>query len=147
LIRGAVNAVQRSIIPGAGTTTAEERETHMTDGTEFENAGLAEAIDMMRRELQKAQDDGRGSDVRFSVGPVEVELAIEVIKKAGGEASVKVLNFLSIGGKGERSRGETNRVKIVLNPIGVNGEPFEVASSQNRRPDAAAGGSSGRPDG
>jgi hypothetical protein len=121
----------------------------MTDGTEFENAGLAEAIDMVRRELKKAQDDGRGNDVRFSVGPVEVELAIEVIKKAGGEASVKVLNVLSIGGKGERSRGETNRVKIVLNPIGVNGEPFEVLSLQSRRPDAdaAASGSSRRPDG
>jgi Trypsin-co-occurring domain 2 len=126
---------------------AEERETHVTDGTEFENAGLAEAIDMLRSELQKAQDAGRSSDVRFSVGPVEVELAIEVIKKAGGEASVKVLNLLSIGGKGERSRAETNRVKIVLNPIGVNGEAFEIKSSQHRRPDAVPGGSGARPDG
>lgn len=99
-------------------------------------AGLAEAIDVVRGELRKAQDAGRTADVRFSVGSVEVELAIEVVKKAGGEASIKVLNLLSLGGKGEVSKGDTNRVKVVLNPIGVDGEPFEIASAQDRRPDA-----------
>ena len=112
-----------------------------------QGAGLAEAIDVLRGELAKAQDAGRGNDVRFSFGSVEVELAIEVVKKGGGEASIKVLNLLSIGGRGELSKGETNRVKVVLNPVSVNGEPFEVASSQNRRPDAVADGVSHRPDG
>jgi hypothetical protein len=107
--------------------------------------GLAEAIDALRAELRKAQDSGRGADVRFSVGSVEVELVVEVAKKAGGEASVKVLNLLSIGGKGEVSKGETNRVKVALNPIGVDGKPFEVAAARDQRPDAAETG--GRPGG
>lgn len=98
--------------------------------------GLAEAIDVVRGELRKAQNAGRNADVRFSVGSVEVELAVELVKKAGGEASIKVLNLLSFGGKGEVSTGDTNRVKVVLNPIGVDGEPFEIASAQDRRPDA-----------
>lgn len=98
---------------------------------------LAEAIDVLRSELRRAQDSGRGADVRFTVGSVEVELVVEVGKTAGGEASVKVLNLLSIGGKGVVSKGETNRVKVVLNPIGVGGAPFEVASARDRRPDAA----------
>jgi hypothetical protein len=106
---------------------------------------LAQAIDALRTELRKAQDSGQGADVRFSVGSVEVELAIEVVKKAGGEASVKVLSLLSLGGKGEVSKGDTNRVKVVLNPIGVGGAPFEVASARDQRPDAAEGG--GRPGG
>lgn len=104
----------------------------MVDG----EIGLAEAIDVVRGELRTAQDAGRSADVRFSVGSVEVELAIEVVKKAGGEASIKVLNLLSFGGKGEVSTGDTNRVKVMLNPIGVDGEPFEIASAQDRRPDA-----------
>jgi Trypsin-co-occurring domain 2 len=107
--------------------------------------GLAEAIDVLRSELRKAQDSGRGADVRFSVGPVEVELAVEVVKTAGGEASVKVLNLLSLGGKGEVSKGETNRVKVVLNPIGVGGTPFEVASARDHRPDAAETGEANSP--
>lgn len=98
--------------------------------------GLAEAIDVVRAELRKAQDAGRGSDVRFAVGTVELEFAVEVVKSGGGEASVKVFSVVSVGGKGAVSKGETNRVKVVLNPIDVRGEPFEVASSQNHRPDA-----------
>ena len=112
------------------------------DGTE--DAGLAETIEVLRRELRKAQDAGSDSDVRFSVGSVEAELAIEVVKKAGGEASIKVLNLLSIGGKGEWSKTEINRVKVVLEPIGRNGQPFEVAAARARRPDDA---SERRPDG
>lgn len=98
--------------------------------------GLAEAIEVVRGELRQAQDAGRGGDVRFSVGSVEVELAIEVVKKAGGQASIKVLNVLSVGGKGEVSRGDTNRVTVVLNPVGVGGASFEVASARDHRPDA-----------
>jgi hypothetical protein len=103
--------------------------------------GLTEAIEAVRDELRKAQDTGRNADVRFSVGSVDVELAIEVVKKAGGEASIKVLNLLSLGAKGEVSQGNTNRVKVTLNPISVGGASFEVASAQDRRPDALEGAS------
>jgi hypothetical protein len=96
---------------------------------------LADAIEAVRTELRRAQDEGRGSDVRFVVGATEVEFTVEVVKAAGGEASVKVLNILSLGGTGEASTGKTNRVKIVLTPVGVGGAPFEVASVQARRPD------------
>lgn len=98
--------------------------------------GLAEAIGAVRSELRKAQEAGRGADFHFSVGSVEVELAVEVVKKGGGEASIQVLNVLSLDGKGDVSGGATNRVKVVLNPIGVGGEPFEVASAKHHRPDA-----------
>lgn len=112
----------------------------MAEGKDIDEAGLAEAIEVLRGELHKAQDTGRDNDVRFSVGSVEVELAIEVFKKGGGEVSIKVLNLLSIGGRGELSKGRTNRVKVILNPVSVNGEPFEIASAQNRRPDVIEDG-------
>ena len=102
--------------------------------------GLAEAIDAVRGELRKAQDSGQGADVRFSVGSVEVELAVEIVKKGGGGAEVNVLGMLSLGGKGEVSRGGTNRVTVVRNPIGVGGKPFEVASARDQRPDAVEPG-------
>jgi hypothetical protein len=102
---------------------------------ENQDLGLADAIDGVRSELRRAQDAGRDSDVRFAVGEVEVEFAVDATRKAGGEASIKVLSVLSIGGRGERSRGETHRVKVTLSPIGVRGQPFEVASAGHRRPD------------
>jgi hypothetical protein len=100
-----------------------------------EEFALADAIEAVRRELRRAQDEGRGGDVRFVVGPAEVEFTVEVVKAAGGEASVKVLNLVSFGGRGEVSTGTTNRVKLVLTPVGVGGAPFEVASVHARRPD------------
>jgi hypothetical protein len=100
-----------------------------------EELALADAIEAVRRELRRAQDEGRGSDVRFVVGPAEVEFTVEVVKAAGGEASVKVLSLLSFGGSGQVSTGKTNRVKLVLTPVGVGGAPFEVASVHSRRPD------------
>jgi hypothetical protein len=96
---------------------------------------LSEAIEVVRDELRRAQDAGSGKDVRFSVGAVEIELTVSVEKTAGGEASVKVLNIFSLGGSGERSKADTNKVKVVLNPIGADGAPLEVGSGQARRPD------------
>jgi hypothetical protein len=102
-----------------------------------QDLGLAEAIQGVRSELRRAQDLGRGCDVRFAVGDVEVEFAVDASRKTGGEAAIKVLSVLSLGGKGELGRTETHRVKIALKPIGVSGQPFEVTSPGERRPDAS----------
>ena len=96
--------------------------------------GLAEAIESVRRELRHAQDLGRESDVRFAVGDVEVEFAVDASKRTGGGASIKVFSVLSLGGKGSES-SEANRVKVTLSPIGVDGQPFEVASAGELRPE------------
>jgi hypothetical protein len=108
-----------------------------------EEFALADAIEAVRSELRRAQDEGRSSDVRFVVGPAEVEFTVEVVKAAGGEASVKVLNLVSFGGSGEVSSGTTSRVKLVLTPVGVGGAPFEVTSVHSRRPDRTAEPESG----
>jgi hypothetical protein len=100
---------------------------------------LADAIEAVRSELRKAQDRGRGGDVRFTVGTVEIEFAVDATRTVGGEASIKVLSLLSLGGKGESARGETHRVRITLSPVGVGGQPFEVSSAGSARPDRSLG--------
>ena len=102
--------------------------------------GLAEAIGVVRAELRAAQDAGSGSDVRFAVGTVEIEFAVDVERTKGGEASVKVLSLFSLGGKGGVTRGETHRVKVTLTPVTRAGEPFEVAAISQQRPDASPSG-------
>jgi hypothetical protein len=100
-----------------------------------EDLGLAEAIEAVRAELRRAQDAGRASDVRFAVGTVELEFAVDAKRTAGGDASVKVLSLLSLGARGELAQGEASRVKVTLTPLGANGVPFEVATSSQPRPD------------
>jgi hypothetical protein len=104
----------------------------------MEDLGLAEAIEAVRAQLREAQNAGRGSDVRFALGDIELEFVVDATKTAGGDASIKVLSVLSLGGKGEIAKGETSRVNVKLTPIGVNGQPFEVSSPSKPRPDGGA---------
>ena len=102
--------------------------------------GLAEAIEVIRAELCQAQEAGRASGVRFAVGQVEIEFAVDLQKTVGGEASIKVLSLLSLGGKGGLTRGETSRVKVTLTPLTATGLPFEVAATSTVRPDGTRPG-------
>jgi len=106
----------------------------MPSDADDSDTSLADAIIAVRRNLIRAQKEGEGEEVRFTVGTIEMEFAVDVSKKAGAEISVNVLNLISLGGKGDRSRAETNRVKIVLNPHTIAGQPFEVASARKGRP-------------
>ena len=100
-----------------------------------QNLGLAQAIAMIRNELQQAQSERSKGDVKFTVGPVEIELIVDIEKTGGGEASIKVLSFASLGAKGGVSRTDTNRLTFTLTPSTAMGEPFEVGSAAVTRPD------------
>jgi hypothetical protein len=46
-----------------------------------ERAELAQVIGQLRRELSAAMRDGEGVDLRFELGPVELELTVAVSKE------------------------------------------------------------------
>ena len=54
--------------------------------------GLAEAIRSLRAELSLAMQHGTGEDIRFRVGPVELEFLLEVTQEAGAEGGVRPEN-------------------------------------------------------
>lgn len=99
-----------------------------------DDAGLAAAIEVVRRELLAAQQQGQDSGLQFVVGPVELEFVVDVTQEAGAGASVKVLSLFSLGGKGSVSREVTNRIRVTLGAVGPDGKPFEVASYRQGRP-------------
>jgi hypothetical protein len=98
---------------------------------------LATAIDAVRRELVVALDQGKDAEVRFALGPVELEFQVEISFEAGGEAGVRFW-VVTIGGKGSRSSATTHTVKLSLTPVlaadvGTD-RPLVVASEQIQRP-------------
>jgi NTP-dependent ternary system trypsin peptidase co-occuring protein len=95
---------------------------------------LAECHNCGPAELIRAQKEGEGDDIRFTVGTVEMEFAVDVKKRAGTGISVNVLSLIFLGGKGDVSRAEINRVKIVLNPHTIDRQPIEVAKASKGRP-------------
>ena len=78
--------------------------------------GLADAISQVREELEVAIAAGAGSKLAFRAESVELEFEVALERVVGGDAGVRVW-VVSVGAKGELSRSQTHRVKLVLSPI------------------------------
>jgi hypothetical protein len=77
---------------------------------------LTAAIGQVREQLTKAIEEGKDSPVAFRAGPVELEFEVEFTASGGGETGVKVW-VVSVGAKGDVSRGTTHRLKVTLTPV------------------------------
>jgi hypothetical protein len=76
---------------------------------------LSEVIASLRSELDAARREGTGKDLRFELGPVELEVSVAVEKTAGGAARVKFW-VEELGADGKISSTSTQRIKLTLNP-------------------------------
>lgn len=79
---------------------------------------LASAIRALRSELQEAIRAGEGEELRFALGPVELELQVQAACEGGGEAGIKFW-LVSIGAKGGRSSEATHTLRVSLTPVRV----------------------------
>jgi hypothetical protein len=76
---------------------------------------LAEVIAHLRTELSEAMRAGEGEDLRFELGPVELELTIGVDKEAKPGAKVKFW-VLEWGAEAKIGSTAAQRIKLVLDP-------------------------------
>lgn len=96
---------------------------------------LAAAIRALRKELVEAVREGEGEEVHFSLGPVELELQVEVAKSVGGKAGIAFW-LVSIGAGGSRDSASTQTVKLHLTPVNADGKgPVLVRSQVDGLPD------------
>jgi hypothetical protein len=98
---------------------------------------LADAIRALRRELVAAVGEGADQDVRFALGPIELELQVEMSREAGGQGGIAFW-VVSLGGSGKRASAVTHSVKLSLTPTLASdvGEdvPLVVGSDLVQRP-------------
>ncbi|MEV6480839.1 trypco2 family protein [Streptomyces sp. NPDC051576] len=83
---------------------------------------LAELIAQLRAELTEAMRAGESAGLRFELGPVELELAVEVGREVGGGGKVRFW-VAELGADGKVSRTATQRIKLVLDPRQTGGAP------------------------
>lgn len=76
---------------------------------------LAQVISQLREELQNAQRAGKDEDLKFEVGPVELELTVAVDREGGANAKVKFW-VVELGASGKADSKATQRIKLVLDP-------------------------------
>ena len=58
-------------------------------GVVVERVKLAQVISQLRRELSAAMRDAAGEELRFELGPVQLELTVAVSTEAGPNAKVR----------------------------------------------------------
>jgi len=77
---------------------------------------LAEAVELIRSELEKAREKGASSSLAFIPGTVELEFKVVFDETAAADAGIRVW-VVSLGAKGEVFRGRAQRLKVTLSPV------------------------------
>jgi Trypsin-co-occurring domain 2 len=95
---------------------------------------LAEAIRALREELAQAVREGQDEEVRFQVGPVDLEFQVEISKEASGRAGIAFW-LITVGGGSSRSSTTAHTVKINLQPVDPEGNPVQVSQLVTSKPD------------
>lgn len=100
-------------------------------GVVAERVELAQMIGQLRRELSAAMRDGEGEDLRFELGPVELELTVAVSREAGPNAKVRFW-VVELGADAKVASQATQRITLTLDPRrrGVAGKPLISGSEQ-----------------
>jgi hypothetical protein len=81
---------------------------------------LRDAILALRGEIVAAAKDASTQEVRFELGPIEMEFQVVARKEIGGEAKLGFHIFgaeASLGGSGKGANEQTQKVKFVLDPF------------------------------
>ncbi|WP_385633412.1 trypco2 family protein [Streptomyces sp. SudanB5_2050] len=94
---------------------------------------MSEVVSTVRAELQQAMADGHDEQIRFRLGSVEMEFAVEIRKDAEARTKVMVLPW-SAEAKGGYSNGTTHRVKITLDPEDSSGARPLITDRSPERP-------------
>jgi hypothetical protein len=96
----------------------------------MEEWGLAQAIAQLRREIAASVLAARGDPLQFTLGPIEVELQLQLARAMGGKAELKWV-VISVGADANTHATHTHKIKFTLTPE-LDGGPVRV----NRRGDS-----------
>ena len=84
-------------------------------------AGLADAVKALRAELNDAMTAGEHEPLRFEVGTVTMEFAVEMTADAEAKGGVKFW-VVELGGSGSVGRSATHTVTLELKPKTQSGQ-------------------------
>ena len=95
--------------------------------------GLADAIRQLREEIASAVQSAKGEELQFGLGPIELELQVELTVSGGAKADFKWV-IVSLGAEAKGQNLQRHRVKLTLSPM-IEGEPVKVSRGSRKRPD------------
>ena len=95
---------------------------------------LSDAIDNLRAELAHARDQGKGQNLQFNVGLIDLEL--EVIAENETSGGAKINWWLFGGGLDAKAKDASkHKLKLTLEAVDASGKPLRVSGRQGERPE------------
>ncbi|MER5277331.1 trypco2 family protein [Streptomyces sp. NPDC002809] len=91
---------------------------------------LTDAVRLLRAQLAAAQREADRSDVRFRVGEVTVEFAMQLTRTGSGGGSLR-FGVVGVDGKRERAESTTHRIQLTLHPRSGSGQDVEIGDSDD----------------
>jgi hypothetical protein len=95
---------------------------------------LADLIQALREELQTAINQAEGQPLQFALGPVELELNVEVTHEVGGEGGIKFWVFTA-GASASRTASTTQHFRLTLQPTLSSGADPMVSGTRTTQPE------------
>ena len=88
---------------------------------------LASTIKKLRTELTMAMADGEGEQLLFGLGPVQLELHMEITNEISGEGGIR-FNILTLGASKSRGNADSHKITLTLHPLDTQGNPARIAA-------------------
>ena len=111
----------------------------MTDTTSDGILPLAEVVQGLRAEILKAADAAGKENIRFGVGPIELEFQVVAKREGGVNGKIKFGIWgvgVEAGGSAKAGSEHTQTVKFTLTPVRAspNGQKSDVEISKPKKP-------------
>lgn len=97
----------------------------------MEELELSTMLKALRAELFTAQQEGEGSDIKFLVNDVELEVQLGIKKDASVKGGVKFWVYEAEVG-GSLSSEKTHRIKMRITPEVAEGKPLKLSHKVRR---------------
>lgn len=100
----------------------------------MENIELSEMLGQLREELLKARGQSEGSELKFQVEDIEIELQIVTTKGGKGGGGVKFWVY-NAEAEVNASQAKTQKLKLKLKPVvGPDNKPAKIHSTETVKP-------------
>lgn len=97
----------------------------------MENIELSEMLGQLREELLTARAKSEGSELKFQIEDIEIELQIGTTKGGTGGGGVKFWVY-NAEAEVNVSQAKTQKLKLKLKPVGPDGKPANVSDKDRR---------------
>jgi hypothetical protein len=95
--------------------------------------GLTDAVRELRKEIGAAMTAAEGEDLRFELGPIEIEFALTLTRTGGADAGVN-FGVVAVGARGERGSETVHRLTLTLEPKTSTGRSAQISGRMSSIP-------------